>query len=91
MLRNIFVNRNLSINQLFLFLHKIEFLILYEFVHFYKLFKCLFNKNSRKSTENFCEKWDITETNNWIKLLIFGDRSSFLFSQPVPKQLISLL
>ena len=31
------------------------------------------------------------ETNNWIRLLIFDDKSKFLFFQPVPKQLISLL
>ena len=30
------------------------------------------------------EQWDITETNYWIRLLIFDDNSSFLFSKPVP-------
>ena len=49
---------------------------------------CLFNKNSRKSTENGFEHRDISETNNRIKLLIFADKSYFLISQPVPKQLI---
>ena len=40
---------------------------------FCKFFKCrLFNKNS---TENVCEQWEITETNNWIRLLIFDDKS----------------
>ena len=30
----------------------------------YKFFQCrLFNKNSRKSKENVCEQWEITETN----------------------------
>ena len=46
------------------------------FAEFYKFFKCrLFNKNSRKSTENVCEEWEITETNNWIWLLKFDDKS----------------
>ena len=39
----------------------------------------------------FVNNWDITETNDWIWLLIFGDKSLFLFYQFVPKQLISLL
>ena len=62
------------------------------FADFFPFLKCrLFNKNYRKSRENVCEAWDITETNNWIRLLIFDDKSPFFFSQPVPKQLISLL
>jgi len=63
----------------------------YEFVRrFLKFFKCrLFNKNSRKSTENVCEQWEIAETNNWIRLLIFDDKRWFLFSQHVPEQLVS--
>ena len=32
-------------------------------------------KNKNKSTENVCEQWDITETNNWIRLLFFDDNS----------------
>jgi len=31
------------------------------------------------------------ETYNLIRLHIFDDKSQFLFSQPIPKQLISLL
>ena len=62
------------------------------FADLFKFFKCrLFNKNSRKSIENVCLQWDITETNNWIRLLFFDDKSLFLFSKPVPKQLFSLL
>ena len=46
------------------------------FADFYKFFKChLFYKNSRKSLW----KWEIIETNNWIKLLIFDDKSLFFF------------
>ena len=43
--------------------------------------------------ENVCEQWEITETNNWIGLLIFDDTNQFLFLffQPAPKQLIILL
>ena len=65
------------LNQLFLFHHYIEFLILYESVHrFLQILQMSsFNKNSRLSTENFCEQWDITETNDWIRLLIFDDKS----------------
>ena len=56
------------------------------FPDFYKFFECcLFAKISRKSTENVCEQWDITETKNWIKRLIFDDKRKCLFSQPVPK------
>jgi len=55
------------------------------FADFFKFFKCrLFNKNSWKSAENVFEHWDTTETNNWIRLLIFNDNSKFLFSKPVP-------
>jgi len=62
------------------------------FADFFIFFKCLLViKNSRKSTENGFEHWAITETNNWIRLLIFDDKSWFLFSQPVPKELVSLL
>jgi len=43
-----------------------------------------FDKNCRKSTENVYEQWEITETNNWIELLTFDDKSQFIFSQPVP-------
>ena len=44
------------------------------FADFYKFSKCrLFIENSRKSTENVCDQWEITETNNWIRLLIFDD------------------
>ena len=61
------------------------------FADIFKFVKChLFNKNSRKATENVCEQWEITESNNWIRLLIFDDKSWFLFYQPFPKQLISL-
>ena len=56
---------------------------------FFKFFKCrLFNKYFRKPTENVYEHWDITETNNWIRLLILDDMSLLFFSQPVPKHLI---
>jgi len=37
---------------------------------------------------NVCEHWDITETNNLIRFVIFDENSSFLFSQPVPEHLI---
>ena len=40
--------------------------------NFFKFFQCrLFIENSRKSTENGFEQWDITET-KWIRLLIFS-------------------
>ena len=46
------------------------------FADFFKFFKSrLFNKNCRKSTEKFCEQWDSTETNNWIRLVISDDKS----------------
>jgi len=45
------------------------------FADFFKFIECrLFNKNSRKSKESFCEQWDITET-NWIRFLIFDEYS----------------
>ena len=61
----------------------VSFSSLYWFSYFYefvkknfKLFKCrYFIKNSRKSTENGFENWDIIETNNWIRLLSFDDKS----------------
>ena len=43
-----------------------------------------FNENSGKSKEHICEEWEITETNNWIRILIFEIRVNFSFSQPVP-------
>jgi len=56
------------------------------FADLFKFSKCrLFIKNSRKSTENGFKPWEITETNNWIKSLIFDDKSSFLFTQPYLK------
>jgi len=63
------------------------------FADFIKLFKCrfFFDKNSRKSTEKGVQQWDITETNNWERLLIVDDKSLLWCSQPVPKQLITLL
>ena len=46
------------------------------FADFFKFFKChLFNNIFKKSTENVCEQWDITETNNLIRLIIFDDKS----------------
>ena len=46
------------------------------FAGFFKFFKCrLFNKNPRISTEYVCDQWDITETNNGIRILIFDDNS----------------
>ena len=91
MFKNLFLKRHLSINQcrnqLFLFRHFNEFLILNEFVHRFgqTLRKCrFFNKNSCKSTENVCEQLDTTETNNGIRLLIFDNKSQFLFFQPNP-------
>ena len=30
---------------------------------------------SIKIIENVCEQWEITETNKWVRLLIFGDKS----------------
>ena len=46
------------------------------FEDFSKFFKCcLSDKNSSKYTENICEQWDISETNNWIRFLIFDDKS----------------
>ena len=41
--------------------------------------------------KNVCEEWEITEINYWLRLLIFDVESWFLFSQPVPKQHLSLL
>ena len=32
-------------------------------------------KIPKKSTENDCEESEITETTNWIRLLIFDDKS----------------
>ena len=61
------------------------FIIILNFLFFTSLFTDFY-----KSTENVCEQWEITVTNNRIRLLIFDDES-FLFSQSVPKQLISLL
>ena len=65
------------LNQLFLFHHYIEFLILYESVHrFLQILQMSsFNKKSRKSAENLCDYGEIIETNNWIRLLIFDDKS----------------
>ena len=91
MFRNIFFIRNLSVDQFFLFHHGIDFFLSFMnlFADFFKFFKCrLFIKNSRKSTENGYEHWDITGTNKWIRLLFFDDKSWLLFSQPVYKQLI---
>ena len=46
------------------------------FADFYKFFKCrLFNENSRKSTESYCEEWEIKETKNLLRLLIFDDNA----------------
>ena len=28
-----------------------------------------------KSAENICEQWDITETNNWTRLVIFDAKN----------------
>ena len=36
--------------------------------HFYDSFETY-------KTENVFEQWDITETNNWIRLLFFDDNS----------------
>ena len=59
---------------------------------FYKFFKCRhFNKKSRTYAENLCEYGEIIETSNLIRLLIFDDKSLFLFSEPVPKHQISLV
>ena len=59
---------NVRINYFF------SFLINCEFVR--RLLQILqissFQYNSRKSTENIGEQWDITETNNWKILLIFS-------------------
>ena len=33
----------------------------------------------------------LRETNNWIRLLIFDNKSQFLFSQPIPKHIFGLL
>ena len=74
------------------FHHYFDFLILYEFADLFKFFKCrLYIKDSRKSTANGLEYWDITETNNWIRLLNFDEKTQFLFSQKDPEQLISLM
>ena len=45
--------------------------------------------NIYKSTDNGCEQWDIRETNDWI--IIFDNKSWFLFSQPIPKHLVGLV
>jgi len=82
MFRNTFLNRNVLINQcwnqLFLFNHCEECLILYEFVcRFLQIFQMsFFNKNSRKTLENINEQFDITEANNSIILLIFEKNKS---------------
>ena len=62
---------NQSINYFF-FIIKLNFLFFVSlFADTFKFFIYrLFNKNSSKSTENVCEQWDITETNNWIRLLV---------------------
>ena len=54
---------NVRVNYFF-FIILLNFLFFMNlFAEFYKFFKCrLFNKNSRKSTENVCEQGDITET-----------------------------
>ena len=56
MVRNIFLKRNLSINnRLFRFNYYVEFLIFFQLIRrFFKFFKCrLFNDNSRKSAKIF--------------------------------------
>ena len=61
----------------------VSFSSLYWFSYFYEFVKKIFKlfkfryfiKNSRKSTENGFENWDIIETNNWIRLLSFDDKS----------------
>ena len=85
--RNIFLHRNLSMNQCyfnyFIFIIILNFMFFKNlFSDFFKLYKFrLFNKNSRKSTNNVCEQWDITETKNSIKLHIFDDKElNFMFS-----------
>ena len=42
----------------------------YEFVRRF-LQRLSFQKNSKRSTENVFEDWEITKTHNWIRLLIF--------------------
>jgi len=86
MFKNIFLNwtflkkNNVRINYFLFFniLNLVFFMNLFE--GFFKFLKCrLFNKNSRISTESVCKLWDITETNNWIRLLILDDESHFYF------------
>ena len=73
--------RNLSIDQcwinyFFFIIILIFFFFVDLFADIFKFFKCrLFIKHSRKSTENGYEHWEITETNNWIRLLDFDDNS----------------
>ena len=46
------------------------------FADFFKFSKCrLFDNNCRKSTKNVFEKWDITEANKWIRLVVFDNKS----------------
>ena len=92
MFGNILLNWNLSINKCyiinyFFFPFTLNFFLFF-FADFFKFSNVVF---SIKIPGNVCEQWDITETNNWIRLVFFDDKSWFLFSQFVSKQLISLL
>jgi len=65
MFKNIFLNWNFLnksiLKQGCLFVVRLNFLFFMNL--FADFFKCqLYNKTSRKSTENVCEQWDITET-----------------------------
>ena len=67
-------------SQLFLFHSYIEFLILNEFVRrFFQILQMSFQKKIQEIYKNVCEQWDITETNNWIRLLIFDDNSLIFY------------
>ena len=84
MVKQIILNRHLSINQFrinhFIFIIKLNFLFFTNlFADFYEFFKCCLQSkisiNSKRSLENVCEQCEIAETNYWIILLVFDDKS----------------
>jgi len=90
MAKNIFIKRNLSINQcwnrLFRFHHFIELLIFFEFIRRFLqillnvVFPIIILGNLRKSLwimRN--QNNEKIETNNWTRLLIFDDKINFYF------------
>ena len=62
------------------------------FADFLKFFKCrLFNKIPGNLQKMFVNNDPSQNRSNWIRLIIFDDNSSFVFSQSVPKQLLIVL